>query len=70
MLEFLSKLDILSDNDGTSSCCRRAYKKTLSKHHPWLVTKTAKIAMYTMPKKKILYKKVITHIFLHKIKIS
>ncbi|KAG7209813.1 hypothetical protein KM043_011427 [Ampulex compressa] len=56
--EFLRELGELSDSDKTSSCCQDAYNKTLAKHHPWVIRKAAIVAMYTMPTKELLFKKV------------
>ncbi|XP_063984899.1 ceramide-1-phosphate transfer protein [Diachasmimorpha longicaudata] len=56
--EFLRQLGNLSDADKTSSCCQDAYNKTLAKHHPWVIRKTAVVAMYTMPTRETLLKKV------------
>ncbi|XP_015110948.1 ceramide-1-phosphate transfer protein [Diachasma alloeum] len=56
--EFLRQLGDLSDADKTSSCCQDAYNKTLAKHHPWVIRKTAVVAMYTMPTRETLLRKV------------
>ncbi|XP_011297443.1 ceramide-1-phosphate transfer protein [Fopius arisanus] len=56
--EFLRQLGDLSDADKTSRCCQDAYNKTLAKHHPWVIRKTAVVAMYTMPTREMLLKKV------------
>ncbi|XP_015191808.1 PREDICTED: ceramide-1-phosphate transfer protein [Polistes dominula] len=56
--EFLRQLGELSDTDKTSTCCQDAYNKTLAKHHPWVIRKAAIVAMYTMPTREILFKKV------------
>ncbi|KOX79570.1 Glycolipid transfer protein domain-containing protein 1 [Melipona quadrifasciata] len=56
--EFLRQLGELSDSDKTSSCCQDAYNKTLAKHHPWVIRKAAIVAMYTMPTRELLFKKV------------
>lgn len=56
--EFLRQLGELSDSDKTSNCCQDAYNKTLAKHHPWVVRKAAIVAMYTMPTRELLFKKV------------
>lgn len=56
--EFLRQLGDLSDTEKTSSCCQDAYNKTLSKHHPWVIRKAAVVAMYTMPTRELLLKKV------------
>lgn len=56
--EFLRQLGDLSDGDKTSSCCQDAYNKTLAKHHPWVIRKAAIVAMYAMPNREALLKKV------------
>lgn len=56
--EFLRQLGELADTEKTSSCCQDAYGKTLAKHHPWVIRKAAVVAMYTMPTKELLFKKV------------
>lgn len=56
--EFLRQLSDLSDIEKTSSCCQDAYNKTLAKHHPWVIRKAAIVAMYTMPCRETLFKKV------------
>ncbi|XP_032670573.1 ceramide-1-phosphate transfer protein [Odontomachus brunneus] len=56
--EFLRQLGDLTDVDKTSGCCQDAYNKTLAKHHPWVIRKAAIVAMYTMPTREMLFKKV------------
>ncbi|KAG5306431.1 CPTP protein, partial [Acromyrmex insinuator] len=56
--EFLQQLGDLADVEKTTSCCQDAYNKTLAKHHPWMIRKAAIVAMYTMPSREILFKKV------------
>ncbi|KAI4490505.1 hypothetical protein M0804_003449 [Polistes exclamans] len=56
--EFLRQLGELSDTDKTSTCCKDAYNQTLAKHHPWVIRKAAIVAMYTMPTRELLFKKV------------
>ncbi|XP_031832716.1 ceramide-1-phosphate transfer protein [Nomia melanderi] len=56
--EFLRQLGDLSDTDKTSTSCQDAYSKTLAKHHPWVIRKAAMVAMYTMPTRELLFKKV------------
>ncbi|KAH0547383.1 ceramide-1-phosphate transfer protein [Cotesia glomerata] len=56
--EFLRQLGELKETDKTSNCCQDAYQKTLSKHHPWVIRKAAVVAMYTMPTREVLFKKV------------
>ncbi|KYM99540.1 PREDICTED: ceramide-1-phosphate transfer protein [Cyphomyrmex costatus] len=56
--EFLQQLGDLADIEKTTSCCQDAYNKTLAKHHPWMIRKAAIVAMYTMPSREVLFKKV------------
>ncbi|KYQ55725.1 Glycolipid transfer protein domain-containing protein 1 [Trachymyrmex zeteki] len=56
--EFLQQLSDLADVEKTTSCCQDAYNKTLAKHHPWMIRKAAIVAMYTMPSREVLFKKV------------
>lgn len=59
ILEFLRQLGDLSEADNTSASCQDAYNKTLAKHHSWLIRKAAIVAMYTMPTREMLFKKVL-----------
>lgn len=65
--EFLRQLGDLSDIEKTANCCQDAYNKTLAKHHPWVIRKAAIVAMYTMPTRKVLFKKVNQKIFFNRI---
>ncbi|XP_012270183.1 ceramide-1-phosphate transfer protein isoform X2 [Orussus abietinus] len=56
--EFMQRLGDLTDAEKTSSCCQEAYGKTLAKHHPWVVRTAAVVAMYTLPTREALLKKV------------
>ena len=56
--EFLRQLGEITDMDKTSCCCQDAYGKTLAKHHSWVIRKAAIVAMYTMPTRECLLKKV------------
>ncbi|XP_014208407.1 ceramide-1-phosphate transfer protein-like [Copidosoma floridanum] len=58
ILEFLRQLGELSSTDNTSASCQDAYNKTLAKHHSWIVRKAAVYAMYTMPTRETLFKRV------------
>ncbi|KRT81030.1 hypothetical protein AMK59_6045, partial [Oryctes borbonicus] len=55
---FLKSIGELKDEETTASVCREAYNVTLAKHHPFLIRKGAQIAMYTMPTRQELLKKV------------
>ncbi|XP_029168976.1 ceramide-1-phosphate transfer protein [Nylanderia fulva] len=56
--EFLRHMEDLSDDDKTGNCCRNAYNDTLGRYHPWVIRKAAVVAMYTLPTKEALFKKV------------
>uniref|UniRef100_A0A6M2DF26 Glycolipid transfer protein domain-containing protein n=1 Tax=Xenopsylla cheopis TaxID=163159 RepID=A0A6M2DF26_XENCH len=56
--EFLRALGELENCQKTSHVCQIAYNNTLAKYHPWLVKKGANVAMYTMPTREVLLKKV------------
>ncbi|XP_076320598.1 ceramide-1-phosphate transfer protein [Tachypleus tridentatus] len=55
---FIGNLDVLCDDDATSTAAQESYNKTLSKFHPWLIKKGALLAMYTLPTKRQLLRKV------------
>ncbi|KAH9513473.1 hypothetical protein Btru_033154 [Bulinus truncatus] len=61
-LEFISAFLLkLRDSDGTvkfSSAATKAYDETLAKHHPWLVKKAVHLAMYMLPSRAELLKKM------------
>ncbi|XP_026467671.1 ceramide-1-phosphate transfer protein-like [Ctenocephalides felis] len=56
--EFLKALGELDNCQKTSHVCQIAYNNTLAKFHPWLIKKGANVAMYTMPTREVLLKKV------------
>lgn len=60
---FMRSLGEIQNCDQTSSVCQEAYDKTLANYHPWLIKKGAKIAMYTMPTREQLLKKVRKNFF-------
>ncbi|KAI4465021.1 glycolipid transfer protein-related [Holotrichia oblita] len=55
---FLKSVGELKNEDSTASVCRQAYDNTLAKHHPFLIRKGAQVAMYTMPTRQDLLRKV------------
>ncbi|KAG5878890.1 hypothetical protein JTB14_031548 [Gonioctena quinquepunctata] len=55
---FLKKLCDLKDEESTSTACREAYDQTLSKHHSFIIRNGAKVAIYTLPTKEVLLKRV------------
>lgn len=56
--EFLFKLGELQPTDKTHSVCQLAYNNTLAQFHPWIVRKGAVVAMYALPTREQLLKKV------------
>ncbi|GJQ70061.1 hypothetical protein Trydic_g22541 [Trypoxylus dichotomus] len=55
---FLKSVGELKNHETTANVCREAYNITLAKYHPFLIRKGAQIAMYTMPTRQELLKKV------------
>ncbi|XP_076270212.1 ceramide-1-phosphate transfer protein [Rhynchophorus ferrugineus] len=55
---FLKKVGELQDEETTSVACREAYDSTLAKHHSFIIKNCAKVAMYTLPTREQLLKKV------------
>jgi len=55
-LEYISQfLLVLPGLETSDKCCpssQNAYKKTLAKHHPWVVQKAALMAMHMLPTKE------------------
>ena len=47
--QFMLEVSRLEDDKGTADVARDCYKKTLSKYHPWIIRKSASLAMYTLP---------------------
>lgn len=61
-LEFISELLVkIKDTDNSikfSGVAIKAYDDTLAKHHPWLVKKAVHVAMYMLPSRQDLLKKM------------
>ncbi|KAH8331608.1 hypothetical protein KR074_007905 [Drosophila pseudoananassae] len=60
--EFLNRVQGLVDDQKTSDVCKAAYDETLGKHHSFLIRKGARLAMYAMPTRGELLKRVCTDI--------
>jgi len=45
-------------DEATGVACRDAYDRTLAKHHSFIVRKGAHVAMYTLPVREQLLRKV------------
>lgn len=70
---FLKSVGELKEDEYTGPICREAYEKTLAKHHSFIVKNGAKLAMYTMPTRDQLLKRVsvlVKYSFYHLIVIS
>ena len=59
IIYFLEKLVQLQPDGKTSAVALEAYKESLSKFHPWYIRNPAKLAMYSLPYKKDLMKKMV-----------
>ncbi|KAH8401818.1 hypothetical protein KR009_008078 [Drosophila setifemur] len=60
--EFLNRVQALADNQKTVDVCKAAYDETLGKHHSFLIRKGARLAMYAMPTRGELLKRVCTDV--------
>jgi len=63
IIEFLKGVPDLNPDDKSCPLAQEAYKKTLKKHHPWMVQKAALLAMHTLPLKKLLLEKISGNTF-------
>lgn len=54
----MSKLVDLQPNESTKHPAQDAYKKTLAKHHSWLIRNGAYLAMNFLPNQRALYRQV------------
>lgn len=48
----------IEDHEKTTGVCKVAYNDTLAQFHPWLVRKGALVAMYALPTREQLLKRV------------
>lgn len=55
---FMRSLGEIQHTDKTSTVCQEAYEVTLAQHHSWIIRKSAKLAMYTMPTREQLLRNV------------
>ncbi|XP_059178922.1 ceramide-1-phosphate transfer protein-like [Physella acuta] len=55
---FLQKLKNTDNSVKFSSAASAAYDDTLSRHHPWLIRKAVHVAMYMLPTRQDLLKKM------------
>ena len=56
--EFLLKLKESDNHYKFSNVVTKAYDDTLAKHHPWLIKKAVHVAMYMLPTRPDLLKKM------------
>ena len=63
IIEFLKGVPDLNPDDKSCPLAQEAYKKTLKKHHPWMVQKAALLTMHTLPLKKVLLEKISGNTF-------
>ncbi|KAH8336861.1 hypothetical protein KR059_006177 [Drosophila kikkawai] len=64
--EFLNRVQALEDDQKTVDVCKTAYDDTLGKHHSFLIRKGARLAMYAMPTRGDLLKRVCSDVGLAK----
>lgn len=57
---FMKELSALTLDAATAACARDCYHKTLAKHHPWYIKKSASLAMYALPYKKVLLERAFS----------
>lgn len=55
---FLQKLKNTDNSAKFSSAASAAYDETLSRHHPWLIRQAVHVAMYMLPTRQDLLKKM------------
>lgn len=48
----------IEDHEKATGICKMAYNDTLAQFHPWLVQKGALVAMYALPTREQLLKRV------------
>ncbi|XP_016990729.2 ceramide-1-phosphate transfer protein [Drosophila rhopaloa] len=60
--EFLNRIQAIPDDEKTVEVCKAAYDDTLGKHHSFLIRKGARLAMYAMPTRGDLLKKVCSNV--------
>ncbi|XP_053212565.1 ceramide-1-phosphate transfer protein-like [Panonychus citri] len=50
--KFILEVSKLEDSAATGPAARTAYQATLAKYHPWVIRKTASLAMYGLPNRE------------------
>ena len=56
--QFLQELVEMDDNDKVATMAGDVYKRTLANFHPWLIRKAAGLALYSLPSRQDLIKKI------------
>ena len=56
--QFLEQLALMNDNDKVATMAGKVYTATLGNFHPWLIRKAAGVALYSLPNRKDLIKKI------------
>ena len=56
--QFLQELVAMDNNDKVSTMAGEVYKRTLANFHPWLIRNAAKLALYSLPSRQDLIKKI------------
>ncbi|XP_065655254.1 ceramide-1-phosphate transfer protein-like [Hydra vulgaris] len=60
---FLKGLTAINDTDSLPSMVISLYNSNLANFHPWLIRNAPKLAMYTLPSKNNLFKKIFKEEF-------
>ncbi|KAL7737809.1 hypothetical protein ACLKA6_006195 [Drosophila palustris] len=60
--EFLLRLQNVEDNEKAHTVCKSAYNDTLAKHHTFIIRKGAQVAMFAMPTRGDLLKRVCPNV--------
>lgn len=60
---FLKRIGELQDEENTSAVCSETYDQTLAKYHSFFIRTGAKIAMYALPNRGELFKRVSNYNF-------
>ena len=56
--QFLEQLVLMKDDDKVATMANKVYQATLANFHPWLIRKAAGLALYSLPNRKDLIKKI------------
>ncbi|XP_066936524.1 ceramide-1-phosphate transfer protein-like [Clytia hemisphaerica] len=56
--QFLEQLALMKDDDKVATMAGKVYTATLGNFHPWLIRKAAGVALYSLPNRRDLIKKI------------